>query len=78
MEVKLAAVASIPKRPGKEIRLSIEEFNGQTQVNTRVRWQDDFDEWKRRKQGISLTPAQFRAIAVEIPGILDNLTEAGL
>ncbi|HMT45475.1 MAG TPA: transcriptional coactivator p15/PC4 family protein [Novosphingobium sp.] len=58
----MTVVASVPKRPGEEIRISVEEFQGKTRVNVRVWWEDDFGEWKPGKQGISMTAEQFRAV----------------
>lgn len=74
----MAVVASVPKRPGEEIRLSLEEFHGQTRVNIRVWWQDDFGEWRPGKQGISLAPALFREICGKCQAVDAALKESGL
>lgn len=55
-------ITTIPKKPGEEIRVTVEEFNGRTRVNVRTFWQDDFGDWKPGKQGIALTPDQLRAL----------------
>lgn len=55
-------LASIPKRPGEEYRLSIEDFRGAMRVNIRVWWQDDMGDWRPSKMGLSMTPAHFRDV----------------
>lgn len=74
----MAVIAEIPKRPGEVWRFSVEEFNGNTRVNIRAWWQDDFGEWKPGKQGVSLTPAQFRDVWSKCQAIDAALKEAGL
>lgn len=74
----MAVIAEIPKRPGEVWRISVEEFHGQTRVNIRNWWQDDFGDWKPGKQGVSLPPATFREIWWKMQGVDAALKEEGL
>lgn len=74
----MAVIAEIPKRPGEVWRISVEEFQGQTRVNVRAWWQDDFGDWKPSKQGVSMTPIQFREIWSKFQAVDAILKEGGL
>lgn len=74
----MTVIATVPKRPGEEIRISVDEFQGQTRVNIRVWWENDFGEWRPGKQGLSLTATQFREIWGQCQAVDAVLKEAGL
>lgn len=74
----MSVIATFPKRPGEEFRISVEEFQGQKRVNIRVWWQDDFGEWRPGKMGLSLTPVQFRAMWGACVQIDETLKAEGL
>lgn len=71
-------IATVPKRPGEEIRVAVEEYQGRMRVNIRTWWQNDFGEWRPGKQGISLTPDQMRALMAALPAADETLKEEGL
>ena len=71
-------IATVPKRPGEEIRVTVEEYQGRMRVNIRTWWQNDFGEWRPGKQGISLTADQMRALMAALPAADETLKEEGL
>jgi hypothetical protein len=74
----MTVVATVPERPDEEIRVSLENFEGRARVNIRVWWQDDFGQWVPDKQGVSLTPGQFRDVWRKCAAIAVALKEVGL
>lgn len=74
----MTIVATVPKGPGEEIRISLEEFQGRARVNVGAWWQDDFGQWLPGKQGLSLMPGQFRSVWGKCAAIDVALKEAGL
>jgi hypothetical protein len=77
-ENKGLLIDTFPKRPGEEIRITVEEFQGRMRVNIRTWWQNDFGEWRPGKQGISLTPDQMRALLQALPRADQALKDEGL
>lgn len=71
-------IATIPKRPGEEFRISLVEFRGKQQVSIRAWWQNDYGEWCPGRQGISLTPDQFRQVWGELHKVDSALKDKGL
>ena len=74
----MTVVATVPKRPGEEIRISLEEIQGRARVNIGGWWQDDFGQWLPGKHGLSLTPGLFQDVWGKCAAMDVALKEAGL